>query len=95
MASSKVHTFIGHPRSLCGLSPHKGRHRIENFQNFFIAPDADQCETCLARLANHGYSATRLRSQYRAVNARAQTLPLTEDASLIPYLPTSKPEATK
>lgn len=64
--STKVHTHIGHPRSLCGLAPKNGAHyRIVDFTNFFTAAEEDQCGKCLEHIKARGYKITELRRQFR------------------------------
>lgn len=64
--STKVHTHIGHPRSLCGLAPKNGAHyRIIDFANFFTAPEEDQCGKCLEHIQARGYNIASLRLKYR------------------------------
>lgn len=75
-SSAKVHTYIGHPRSLCGLTDRTGSHKILNFQSFFTATDEEQCQVCLNRLSARGYSISKLRRDYRSVADKARQLPL-------------------
>ncbi|MFA5824790.1 MAG: hypothetical protein WC825_02325 [Gallionellaceae bacterium] len=64
--SNKVHTHIGHPRSLCGLAPKNGAHyRIVDFPNFFTAPEENQCGKCLENIRRRGYNIAALRRQHR------------------------------
>jgi hypothetical protein len=64
--STKVHTHIGHPRSLCGLAPKNGAHyRIVDFTNFFTAAEENQCAVCIERIKEKGYSIAALRLQFR------------------------------
>ena len=64
--SNKVHTHIGHVRSLCGLAPKNGVHyRIVDFTNFFTAAEENQCAQCLKKIEARGYNIAALRRQYR------------------------------
>lgn len=72
--STKVHTYIGHPRSLCGLTSKNGHYHIETFPGFFTAPDEDQCGTCLAHIEKRGYSIEKLREQYRAIHSQLEPI---------------------
>lgn len=74
--SHKVHTHIGHERSLCGLAPSRGSYRIVSFTSFFSAVAEDQCGKCIERLKAHGYNIERERLKYRTVYDHAQELAL-------------------
>lgn len=65
----KVHTNIGHVRSLCGLVPKNGHYRIVPFSEFFTHPEEIQCEVCLKRVEGRGYNLKRLRADAIAVQA--------------------------
>lgn len=68
--STKVHAYIGHPRSLCGLTSKNGHYHIETFSGFFTASNENQCGTCLAHIEKRGYNIEKLRKQYRAVHSQ-------------------------
>ncbi|HQS59755.1 MAG: hypothetical protein B7Y56_03150 [Gallionellales bacterium 35-53-114] len=72
----KVHTRIGHERSLCGLAPMRGNYRIVSFSSFFSATAEDQCGKCIKRLQEHGYNIERERLKFRTVYDHAQELAL-------------------
>lgn len=74
--SHKVHTRIGHPRSLCGLAPIRGDYKIVSFSSFFSALPEDQCGKCLVHLKTHGYNIERERLRFRTVYDHAQELAL-------------------
>ena len=74
--SHKVHTNIGHPRSLCGLAPINGEYKIASFSSFFSAPVKDQCGTCIERLKARGYNIEQERLKFRTVYDHAQELAL-------------------
>lgn len=75
--SSKVHTHIGHERSLCGLAPKNGPYKIVSFSSFFTATAENQCGKCLQRLEEHGYNIEKERTKFRTVYKFAQDLALT------------------
>lgn len=72
----KVHTKIGHERSLCGLAPTKGDYKIVSYSSFFSADPADQCGRCLGKLQARGYNIEHERLKYRTVYEHAQELAL-------------------
>jgi hypothetical protein len=73
--STKVHTRIGHERSLCGLAPKNGAHyRIVDFRNFFTAREEDQCGKCLENLRGRGYNINELRLRNRTPYETAEQL---------------------
>lgn len=73
---AKVHTRIGHDRSLCGLTPRNGHaESIKSFAEFFSASDEAQCMKCLEKVAARGYKITELRARYRNP-AQGNTAPL-------------------
>ena len=73
--STKVHTHIGHERSLCGLAPKNGAHyRIVSFANFFTAAEKDQCGKCLEHLQARGYKLKELQAKYRTPYETAEQL---------------------
>jgi hypothetical protein len=75
-STTKVHTRIGHDRSLCGLTPRNGHaESIKPFGEFFAAADEAQCMKCLQKVADRGYKLTELRKRYRSP-AQASTAPL-------------------
>jgi hypothetical protein len=74
--NTKIHTHIGHERSLCGLAPKNGVYRIVSFSSFLTASDDDQCATCIERLRARGYNITELRKKNRAIYDFAQELAL-------------------
>lgn len=75
-AHPKVHTRIGHERSLCGLSPYRGDYHIASFSSFFTALPEDQCGKCIERLQQRGYNIANERLKFRAVYDHAQELAL-------------------
>jgi len=74
--SNKVHTNIGHPRSLCGLTPIRGEYKIVSYASFFSAAPEDQCGSCLGKLKARGYNIERERAKYRTIYGYAQALVL-------------------
>jgi hypothetical protein len=76
--SPKIHTYIGHPRSLCGLKAHNDDHCIVSNSTFFAALPNDQCEICIKRLTLRGYDIKALRARYRAIHEVAQQLALVD-----------------
>lgn len=74
--SNKVHTHIGHERSLCGLSPYRGDYHIASFSSFFSARPEDQCGKCIERLKQRGYNIERERLKFRTVYDHAKELAL-------------------
>lgn len=72
----KVHTKIGHARSLCGLAPKNGEYKIVPNSEFFAASDDDQCSVCLKHLQKKGYAVSDLIQQFRNLYAKAQQLSL-------------------
>ena len=72
----KVHTRIGHERSLCGLAPMYGNYHIASFSSFFTAQPKDQCGKCIERLQQRGYNIANERLKFRAVYDHAQELAL-------------------
>ncbi len=72
--SHKVHTRIGHERSLCGLAPIRGNYRIVSFSSFFSAAAEDQCGKCIERLKQRGYNIERERLKFRTVYDHAKEL---------------------
>ena len=75
--STKVHTRIDHDRSLCG---HGKGEAIKPFAEFFAAPEADQCESCLVKVGGRGYSIAALRRRYRNAAPAAADRPAGEPA---------------
>jgi hypothetical protein len=75
-ARGKVHTHIGHERSLCGLSPYRGDHHIASFSSFFSAIPETQCGKCIERLKQRGYDIALERLKFRTVYDHAQELAL-------------------
>lgn len=61
--STKVHTRIGHERSLCGMNPHYGNYNISSLEDFLAAPEADQCGRCAEHLRKRGYNLAALRDR--------------------------------
>lgn len=74
--STKVHTRIGHERSLCGLAPIRGHYHIASFSSFFTAKPEDQCARCIQRLKERGYDIEKERARFGAVYKYAQDLAL-------------------
>ena len=74
--STKVHTHIGHERSLCGLAPKNGTYNIASFSSFFTALPEHQCGKCIVRLKERGYKIDKLRTQFRSIYDHAQELAL-------------------
>lgn len=72
--STKVHVYIGHPCSLCGLTSNNGNYHIETFSGFFTVPVENQCGTCLARIEKRGYSIEKLRKQYCAIHSHIEPI---------------------
>ena len=72
----KVHTSIGHVRSLCGLAPKNGAYHIATFSSFFTALPENQCGKCIERLKQRGYNIERERIKFRTVYDHAQQLAL-------------------
>lgn len=70
-ASTKVHVYIGHPRSLCG---HGKGAAIKPFSEFFTIADEDQCASCLTHIKKRGYSIEKLRKQYRALHSQIEPI---------------------
>lgn len=77
-ANTKLHTRIGHDRSLCGLTPRNGHaESIKSFGEFFAAADESQCMKCLQKIGARGYKITELRKRYRGqAETNTATLPL-------------------
>jgi hypothetical protein len=73
-SSTKVHTHIGHVRSLCGLAPKNGDYKIVSNSEFYAASDDEQCGACLARLQARGYKTNYLSQQFRMLAAKAEQL---------------------
>jgi hypothetical protein len=65
----KVHTNIGHVRSLCGLVPKNGHYQIVPFNEFFTHPEETQCAVCLKRVEARGYSLKRMRAEALATQS--------------------------
>lgn len=74
MPKSKVHTKIGNERSLCGLAPLRGDHKIVSFSSFFSSEQSTQCGSCIMRLKARGYNIENERRKFRNVYEHAQEL---------------------
>lgn len=71
-ASTKVHTRIDHDRSLCG---HGKGEAVKPFSEFFAAPEADQCASCLESIRRRGYSVATLRRRYQRMETAVPATP--------------------
>lgn len=74
----KIHTKIGHERSLCGLAAKNGQYAIASNRDFILAPADQQCSVCARRLSARGYNMKKLRERFLAEDEAAR------QGSLIP-----------
>lgn len=73
MSSTKIHTrTVINGRSLCG---HGKDETIKSFSDFFAAPEANQCASCLDKVRKRGYSIATLRRRYQRLETSAPAAP--------------------
>lgn len=62
----KIHTNVGHERSLCGLAPKNRQYAIVSNRDFVLAPDDQQCSVCAKRYSARGYNIKKQRERFQA-----------------------------
>jgi hypothetical protein len=71
-AAIKSHARIEHERSLCG---HGKGDSVKPLSEFFAVPEAEQCDSCLKKVAARGYSVAALRKRYQRLTAEPVQTP--------------------